>query len=57
MGRALVGSGQGLILRYYAGIHLERLRKTTKTSISIASHQGQDSNQGPPEYEAGVLTT
>jgi hypothetical protein len=26
----VVGSGHGLILRYYAGIHLEGLRKTTE---------------------------
>jgi hypothetical protein len=27
------------------------------TSIRIAGCQGQDLNLGPPEYEAGVLTT
>jgi hypothetical protein len=43
--------------RYYASIHLERLRKTTKTSISIVSRQGRDLNPGLFEYEAGVLTT
>jgi len=45
------------ILRYYPGIRLEGLRKTTKTSIRIAGRRGRDSNPGPPEYEAGVLTT
>jgi hypothetical protein len=53
----LVLSGCGLILRYYPGIHAERLRKITKTSIMIASHWGRDSNPGPTEYKAGVLTT
>jgi hypothetical protein len=53
----LVGSGRGLILRYYPGIRLEGLRKTTKSSISMAGHRGRVSNQGPPEYEAGLLTT
>jgi hypothetical protein len=44
-------------LRYCAGIQLQGLRKTMKTSISISSHQGQDLNLGPPKYEARVLTT
>jgi hypothetical protein len=30
VGKALVGSGHGLILRYYPGIRLEGLRKTTR---------------------------
>jgi hypothetical protein len=30
------GSGRGLILRYYPGICLEELKKTTKTSVMIA---------------------
>jgi hypothetical protein len=43
--------------RYYAGIRLEELRKTTKTSISIAGRRDRDLKLGPPEYEAGVLIT
>jgi hypothetical protein len=31
----LEGRGRGLILRYYPGIHLEGLRKTTKTLVRI----------------------
>jgi hypothetical protein len=42
-------------LRYYPGIYLEGLRKTTKKpSISIAGRRGGDLNPGPPEYEAVV---
>jgi hypothetical protein len=52
----LVGSGRGIILKYYPGIRLEGLRRTTKTSIRIAGRRGRDMNPGPPEYEAGVLT-
>jgi hypothetical protein len=43
-------------LRYYSGICLVRLRKTAKTCQDSQS-PGQDLNPGPPEYEAGVLTT
>jgi hypothetical protein len=46
-----------LFLRYYPSIHLEVLRKTKKTSVRVAGHRGQDLNQRPPEYRAGVLTT
>jgi hypothetical protein len=53
----LVGSGRGLISRYYPGIRLEGLRKTTKISIRIAGRQDREPNPGPPEYEAGVLAT
>jgi hypothetical protein len=42
-------------LRYYPGICLEGLGKPRKTSVMIASLR--DLNLGPPEYEAGVLTT
>jgi hypothetical protein len=34
--RILEESGRGLIFRYYPDIHLEWLRKTTKTSVGIA---------------------
>jgi hypothetical protein len=34
------------------------LRKTAKTNLGQDSRSpGRDFNQGPPEYEAGVLTT
>jgi hypothetical protein len=51
----LVRSGRGLILRYNPGIRLDGLKKTTKTSVTIVGRR--DLNPGPPEYEAGVLTT
>jgi hypothetical protein len=44
-------------MRYYPGICLKGLRKTTKTSVWIASFQSQDLNLGPHEYKAGVLIT
>jgi hypothetical protein len=45
-----------LNLRFHAIICLERLRKTTKASVSITSLPW-DLNLGPPEYKAGVQTT
>jgi hypothetical protein len=45
-------NGPGLTSRYYLGIRLEELRKTTKTP-----QEGRDLNPGAPEYEVGVLTT
>jgi hypothetical protein len=36
-----VGSGRGLILRYYPGIRLEGLRKTTN-SVTVAGLWGRD---------------
>jgi hypothetical protein len=53
----LVGSTGGLILSYYPGIRMERLRKTTKTSVRIGGSRGRESNPGPPEYKVGLLTT
>jgi hypothetical protein len=53
----LVGSGRGLILRYYPGIRLEGLRKTTKKWVRLAGRRSRKCNPVPPEYEAGVLTT
>jgi hypothetical protein len=44
-------------LRYYPGIRLKRVRKTSKTSIKIAGHRSRDLNPEPSEYEAGMLTT
>jgi hypothetical protein len=35
-GKDLEGSGCGLIVRQYPGIYLDGLRKTMKTSVSIA---------------------
>jgi hypothetical protein len=42
-------------LRYYPGICLEGLRKTTKNLTQDNRSPGRDLNPGPPEYEAGVL--
>jgi hypothetical protein len=55
-GMDFVGVGRGLILRYYPGIRLAGLLKTTK-SLNKAGRRGRDLNPGPPEYEAGVLDT
>jgi hypothetical protein len=44
-------------LRYYPGIRLGGLRKTTKNLSQGSRSPGRDLNPGPPEYEAGVLTT
>jgi hypothetical protein len=44
-------------LRYYSGICLEGLRKTTKNLSQDSRSPGRDLDPGPPEYEAGVLTT
>jgi hypothetical protein len=57
IGKDLVGSDRSLILRYYPGIRLEGLRKTTKILNQDSLSPGRDLNPGPPEYEAGVLTT
>jgi hypothetical protein len=43
-------------LRFYAGIILEGLRKTTKASIRIAGLRA-DFEPGTPECEAGMLST
>jgi hypothetical protein len=51
----LEGSGSGLILRHYPGIHLKALRKITKNLSQDSRSPGRDLNQGPPEYEAGVF--
>jgi hypothetical protein len=44
-------------LRYYNGIFLEGLRKTTKNLSRDSRSPGRDLNPRPPEYESGVLTT
>jgi hypothetical protein len=51
------GSGRGRILRFYPGIRVERLVKTMKNLREDSRSLGRDFNSGPPEYEAGVLTT
>jgi hypothetical protein len=43
----------GIILWYYIGIHLQKLRKTTKNLSQDSRSPGQDFKPGPPEYEAG----
>jgi hypothetical protein len=43
-------------LRCYPGICLERLRNSTKNLSEDSVPPGRDSNQGPPQYEAGILT-
>jgi hypothetical protein len=57
IGKDLKGRGSGLILRYYPGIRLEGLRKTTKNLSKDSRSPGRDLNLGPPEYEAGVSIT
>jgi hypothetical protein len=51
------GSGRSLILMYYSGIRLEGLSKTTLNLSQGSRSPMRDLNPGPPEYEAGVLTT
>jgi hypothetical protein len=48
---------QWRILKYYPGIRLEGLRKTTKTLNLDGRSAGRDLNPRSPEYKAGVLTT
>jgi hypothetical protein len=57
MGNHLEGSGRGLIFRYYSGSHLEGLRKTKINLDQDSRSPGRNLNLGPPEYEAGILTT
>jgi hypothetical protein len=40
-------------LRYYPGIYLEGLRKTTKTLSHYSRYPVKDRNPGSLEYEAG----
>jgi hypothetical protein len=51
------GTGHGPILRYYLSICLEGLRKTAKNISQDSRSQSRDSNPGPLEHDAGVLTT
>jgi hypothetical protein len=53
----LEGSGSGIILRYYPEICLAGLRNTTQNLGQDSRSPARDLNQGPPECEAGMLTT
>jgi hypothetical protein len=44
-------------LRYYAGIHLEVLRKTMIHSISIAGRWAEICTPDLPKHKTGMLTT
>jgi len=52
----LAGIGRDLIERYYPGIRLEGLRRTTKTLNQDSRCSGLDLNPEPLENESGVLT-
>jgi hypothetical protein len=41
--------------RYYPGIYLDGLRKTTKDLSQDSRSPGRDFKPGPAEYEVGVL--
>jgi hypothetical protein len=55
--KILEGRGRGIIWGYYSGIRPEELWKTTTNLSQNSLSPGRDFNPGPPEYEAGVLTT
>jgi hypothetical protein len=58
MNKELEGGDRGSIYcRYYPGIFLDGLRKTSKTLSQDSRSLGRNLDPGPPEYEAGVLTT
>jgi hypothetical protein len=42
-------------LRYYHGIYLEELKKTTKNLSQDSRCLGRDSNRDPPEYMSEAL--
>jgi hypothetical protein len=44
-------------IKYYPGIFLEKLRKTTKDLSQDMRSTDRDLNPGSVKYEAGVLTT
>jgi hypothetical protein len=50
-------NGRGILLRYCFNMYFEGVRKTTKALSQDSRYSDQDMNPGPPEYEAGVLTT
>jgi hypothetical protein len=49
IGKNVKGKGRDLILRYYPGIHLEGLRKSTETSVTKAGLRASYLNPEPPE--------
>lgn len=54
------GYGRNLLwpnFRFYPGIFLERLRRTTKNFSRDSRFPGRRWNLGPSEYEGGVLST
>jgi hypothetical protein len=52
------GSGKVAVayFRYYTGIFLDILRKTTKNFSQNSRSPDRDLNSRPPAYEAAVLT-
>jgi hypothetical protein len=50
-------SGHGPNLRYYPGLCLEVLSKNTRNLSQDSQSLGRELDPGPPEYNAGVLTT
>jgi hypothetical protein len=56
IGKDLEGSSRGLILSYYPGMHLERLRTPQNLSRDSRSPD-RDLNLGPSVYESGALTS
>jgi hypothetical protein len=57
IGKDLVWSDHGLILRYNPGLAWRYWGKSRETSARTAGRRGRHLNPGPSEYEAGVLTT
>jgi hypothetical protein len=57
IGKDVKGSGRGLILRYYPGICLEGLSKTTIFLSQDSRSPERDLNLEPRKSEAGVLLT
>jgi hypothetical protein len=52
--RILEGIVYGLILRYYPGIFLKRLRKITRNLCQDSRSPGRDLNPGPTEWYPSV---
>jgi hypothetical protein len=51
------GCSGGIILRFYPGSRLDRLRKIMKPFSQDSRSPDSDLNPGLPEYEAGALNT